>query len=287
MKPSQRLAELFVLLLIVYSLVTYFLELEFTSLADHEFFLWSEWIVTGLFTAEFLIRWIASRSLWYPLRPMAIVDLLAILPFYVGFLVDLRALRLIRVLRIFRLFKLYRYTDALQAILNAFFRVRYEFAVMGFAVMTLGLICAVAVFEHESEAQPQAFARFSDAVWYTLTTLTTVGYGDKVPVTGGARAVASVLMIGGLGVFGTFVSLIGSAFIEEIRSTATGIKDSGDSSGPAPAGSGFGEFKARFCGRSRRARSTPERILTRRFVCWRRPAESWLATDTSAAFVLL
>jgi voltage-gated potassium channel len=242
MKPSQRWAELFVVLLIVYSLVTYFLELEFTSLADHEFFLWSEWIVTGFFTAEFLIRWIASRSLWYPLHPMAIVDLFAILPFYVGFLVDLRALRLIRVLRIFRLFKLYRYTDALQAILNAFFRVRYEFAVVGFAVMTLGLICAVAVFELESEAQPQVFARFSDAVWYTLTTLTTVGYGDKVPVTAGGRAVASVLMIGGLGLFGTFVSLIGSAFIEEIRSTATGINDTGDSSCPAAAGSGSGEF---------------------------------------------
>lgn len=220
MKSSQRYAELFVLLLIAYSLVTYFIELEFTTLADHDFFIWSERIVTVLFTLEYLIRWVASRSVTYPLRPMAIVDLVAILPFYVGFLVDLRALRLIRVLRIVRLFKLYRYTDALQAISNAFFRVRYEFAVVGFAVLTLGLICSVAIYELEKDAQPEVFAKFSDAIWYTLTTLTTVGYGDKVPITAGGRLVAVVLMIGGLGLFGTFVSLIGSAFIEEIRNAA-------------------------------------------------------------------
>jgi voltage-gated potassium channel len=218
MKPIQRYAELFTLALIVYSLVTYIIELEFAG--ESPFFVWSERIVTVLFTAEYGIRWFASRSLSYPLRPMAIVDLVAILPFYLGFLIDLRALRLVRVLRIARLFKLYRYTSALQSISNAFFRVRYEFAVVGFAVVTLGLISSVAVYELERDAQPEVFARFSDAVWYTLSTLTTVGYGDKVPITPGGRLVASFLMIGGLALFGTFVSLIGSAFLEEIRQGA-------------------------------------------------------------------
>jgi len=156
----------------------------------------------------------------------------AVLPFYLGFLVDLRALRLIRVVRVLRLFKLHRYTDALYAISNAFFRVRYEFAVMGFAVLTLGLICSVMVYEFEREAQPEAFAKLSDAMWYTLSTLTTVGYGDKVPATAGGRLVAIVLMIGGLGLFGTFVSLIGSAFIEEIRNTAAQRQNG---NGPAPS----------------------------------------------------
>jgi hypothetical protein len=146
--------------------------------------------------------------------------LLAILPFYVGGLVDLRTLRLLRVLRILRLFKLYRYTNAIQSIGNAFTRVRYEFGVIGFAVLTLLLVCSVAVYELEREAQPVAFAHVSDAAWYSVTTLTTVGYGDKVPVTAGGRLVAVFMMVGGLGLFGTFVSLLGSAFLEELRRAA-------------------------------------------------------------------
>jgi voltage-gated potassium channel len=219
MKPSQRYAELFILALIVYSIVAYLIELELDQ-TGAPFFVWSERIVTFLFTVEYLVRWWLSRNPLYPFKLMALIDLVAILPFYLSFLVDLRALRLVRVLRIFRLFKLYRYSDALQSIVNAFFRVRHEFAVIGFAVLTLGLLSSVAVYELERDAQPQAFARFSDAVWYTLTTLTTVGYGDKVPITPGGRTVAVFLMIAGLGLFGTFVSLIGGAFLEELRSSA-------------------------------------------------------------------
>ena len=218
MKPPQRYLESLVLVLILYSIVTLFVELEVSD-ADEStgFFLWSERVVTVLFTIEYVVRWVASRRWLYPLRPMAIVDLLAILPFYLGFLVDLRALRLLRVLRVLRLFKLYRYTNALQSIRNAFHRVRYEFGVVGFAVLTLLLVCSVVIYELERDAQPVAFARVSDAVWFSLTTLTTVGYGDRVPVTVGGKLVAVFMMVGGLGLFGTFVSLVGGAFVEELR----------------------------------------------------------------------
>jgi voltage-gated potassium channel len=218
MKPKYWYLELFVLLLIFYSIGVHFVELQFTD-AEHStgFFLWSERIVAALFTVEYLIRWIASRSLSYPLRLIALVDLAAILPFYLGFLVDLRALRLIRTLRILRMLKLYRYTAALQNIRNAFKRVRYEFGIIGFAVFTIGWIGAVAIYELERERQPEVFGRLSDALWYVVTTVTTVGYGDKVPVTAGGRIVAVCIMVAGLGLFGTFVSLIGSAFLEELR----------------------------------------------------------------------
>lgn len=221
MKPHQRHLEFLVLVLILYSIVTLFIELEVSD-SDQStgFFLWSERVVTAVFTVEYLVRWVASRRWLYPLRPMAVVDLLAILPFYLGFFVDLRALRLVRVLRVLRLFKLYRYTTALQSIRNAFYRVRYEFGVVGFAVLTLLLVCSVAVYELEREAQPAQFARVSDAVWFSLTTVTTVGYGDRVPVTTGGKLVAVFLMVGGLGLFGTFVSLVGGAFVEELRRTA-------------------------------------------------------------------
>ncbi|MES2789646.1 MAG: ion transporter [Planctomycetota bacterium] len=221
MKSQQRYLEFFFLLLILYGIVTHLLELEFND-SDHAaaFFLWSERIVTVLFTVEYFVRWISSRSLSYPLRPMALVDLLAILPFYLSFMFDMRSLRLIRAGRVVRLMKLYRYTNALHGIQSAFLRVRYEFGIIGFAVLTLACICSVAIYEAEKVAQPQVFAKLSDAAWYTMTTLTTVGYGDKVPVTLVGRLVAVFMMVCGLGLFGTFVSLIGSAFLEELRKPA-------------------------------------------------------------------
>lgn len=218
MTTTRRVPETLVLLLILYSIVILFVELETTDGAESTgFFLGSERVVAVLFTVEYVVRWVASRRLSYPLRPMAVIDLLAILPFYLGFLVDLRVLRLVRVFRIVRVFKLYRYTTALQSIRNAFFRVRYEFGVVGFAVLTLLLVCSVVIYELERDEPGTAFVRVSDSVWYSVVTLTTVGYGDKVPATTGGKMVAVVMMVGGLGLFGTFVSLIGSAFLEELR----------------------------------------------------------------------
>jgi len=218
MKIRQSHLELSILCLILYSIIIHFVELEFNiAETSGSFFLWSERIVAIIFTVEYFARWIASGRLWYPFRLLAVVDLLAILPFYLGFLFDLRSLRLLRAIRVLRLFKLYRYTDAIQSIKNAFAQVQYEFGIIGFAVLTLAWICSVAVFELERHAQPEAFSRLTDAVWYTVTTLTTVGYGDKVPITFGGRCVAIFMMVCGLGLFGTFVSLIGSAFLDELR----------------------------------------------------------------------
>lgn len=215
---SRRYLELFVQALIFYSIGTYFLELEFTN-TEHStgFLLWSERVVAALFTIEYFVRWVASRSLFYPLRLNALVDLVAILPFYIGFLVDLRALRLVRTLRVLRLLKLYRYSAAFQNIRNAFVRVRYEFGIIGFAVFTVGWVSSVAIYELERERQPEVFGHLSDAMWYVVVTLTTVGYGDKIPVTGAGRLVAVCTMVVGLGLFGTFVSLVGGAFLEEVR----------------------------------------------------------------------
>jgi voltage-gated potassium channel len=111
--------ESFFQFVIFYSLATFFVELEFfkseNSLVGPRFFLWSERLVASIFTVEYALRWIRSKNWRYPITFTAIVDLLAVLPFYVGFLVDLRVLRLIRTLRMLRLFKLHRYNTALRS----------------------------------------------------------------------------------------------------------------------------------------------------------------------------
>src|SRR2546428_563915 len=125
--PLRRRLELLIQALILYSIATHFVEVEIVrSERSTGFWLWSERVVATLFTIEYLVRWGLSRSWLYPFRPMAIVDFLAVLPFYVGFLVDLRSLRLIRTLRVLRLFKLYRYNTALQNIGSAFHRARNQ-----------------------------------------------------------------------------------------------------------------------------------------------------------------
>lgn len=223
MKKFVTIMELFVQVVIFYSLAMYFVELEFGgtehSKAGHPFFLWSERVVAGIFTIEYLIRWFFSRNkLRYPFRPMAIVDLVAILPFYVGFMVDLRALRLIRTLRVLRLFKFYRYNEALRSFIVSFNKIRHELYIIGVAILFLVFFSSTLEYEFERNAQPEMFARYSDAVWWSVITLTTVGYGDKYPVTLGGRLTAIGTLVLGLGIFGTFLSLIGSAFMETMQS---------------------------------------------------------------------
>lgn len=214
-----RRLEGLTLAIIIYSVILLIVELEVAAgdAHSHPVFLWSEWFVAAWFTVEYVVRWVTSRSWRYPLRPMAIIDLLAILPFYLTLLVDFRSLRLLRLFRLAWLFKLYRYTTALESILHAFQRVRYEFSVIGFAIATLTIAATVLMYECEHEAQPETFAHLSDAAWCVIATITTVGYGDKVPVTASGKIVAAAVMIGGLGLYGTFVSLIGGAFLEELR----------------------------------------------------------------------
>jgi len=222
MKRMVMALEVFIQCIIFYSLAMYFFELEFAGTENSRegvlFFLWSERVVAVIFTIEYFVRWFfAPNRKKYPITPMAVVDLVAVLPFYIGFMVDLRVLRLIRTLRILRLAKLYRYNEALKSFITSFTRIKEELKVIGVAIIFLVFLSATIEFEFERQAQPESFSRYSDAVWWSIITLTTVGYGDMFPVTVGGRITAVLTLVVGLGIFGTFLSLIGSAFIATIQ----------------------------------------------------------------------
>jgi len=138
-KKFVAVLELSVQVVIFYSLIMYFVELEYAGTENSRegnlFFLWSERVVAAIFTVEYLVRWLVARDKFrYPVQPMAIVDLLAVLPFYVGFLVDMRALRLVRTLRILRLFKFYRYNEALKSFIISFNKIKHELYIIGVAM---------------------------------------------------------------------------------------------------------------------------------------------------------
>jgi voltage-gated potassium channel len=172
-----------------------------------------EWITVVAFTVEYALRiWIAPDKLAYIRSFYGIIDLLAILPFYLSFgLVDMRALRAFRLFRLLRLFKVARYNRATRRIATALKLVREELIVFAaFALFTLYL-CGIGIYYCEHDAQPKVFASVFDGIWWAAVTLTTVGYGDVYPVTVGGRLFTMCIMFVALGAIAVPTGLISSA----------------------------------------------------------------------------
>jgi voltage-gated potassium channel len=150
----------------------------------------------------------------FALRPMMIIDLLAFLPWYLSplFPLDLRALRL---LRLFRLLKLLRYSPALQT-LQRVLASEYR-ALLGalLVMMVLLLFAASIIYFVERDAQPDKFGSIPAAAWWALATLTTIGYGDIVPVTPLGKLFGSVVMLIGLGMFALPIAILSAGFSQE------------------------------------------------------------------------
>ncbi|MFN7951358.1 MAG: ion transporter [bacterium] len=186
-----------------------------------------EVVSVAIFSAEYLVRiwscvedprWsspVAGR-IRFALSPMALLDLTAILPFYLAALpLDARFVRVFRLLRTFRLARLGRYSRAMQHMAAAFRRQR-EQLVLTFAVLFVLLILAASLMYHaESEAQPEVFTSIPASMWWAVMTLTTVGYGDTYPVTDLGKLVASVIAVLGIGFFALPAGILGAGLIEE------------------------------------------------------------------------
>lgn len=182
-----------------------------------------------LFSIEYLLRvwsivdnrWRSEyrHPLWGRLRfmrsPMAIIDLLAIAPFWLSmfFPMDLRFLRVIRLLRVL---KLTRYSAAMNLLFEV---VREEARVIGAAMFTLFLMLifvASATYLAETEAQPAAFANIPQAMWWAIITVTTVGYGDVVPITPLGKVFGSVLGLIGVGMVALPAGILASGFSDAL-----------------------------------------------------------------------
>jgi len=151
-------------------------------------------------------------------RAMSIVDLLAILPFYLPFCgADLRALRVLRLLRILRVMKVARYYASLDLIKHVF-QSRKEELVLTSALMGLLLVVSSSVLYYcENAVQPNAFSSIPATMWWSVATLTTVGYGDMYPVTVIGKLCASVIAVLGIGMFALPTGILGAGFVEAIQ----------------------------------------------------------------------
>tara|TARA_Y100001968_G_scaffold302678_1_gene316191 strand:+ start:287 stop:760 length:474 start_codon:yes stop_codon:yes gene_type:complete len=149
---------------------------------------------------------------------MAIIDLLAVAPFYLAAAVDLRGIRVFRLLRITRLLKLGRYNKAINTLGTAFKRSAPELLVFTVVTLMTLSISAMALYYAEHEAQPEVYSSLPVSLWWSVVTLTTVGYGDVYPITVLGKVVAAAVMLIGIGQIAIPTAIISSNLTELIKS---------------------------------------------------------------------
>jgi voltage-gated potassium channel len=154
----------------------------------------------------------------YAFTPLALIDLLAILPFYLNMAgMDMRFLRAFRLFRILRVMRLGRYAYVMALFQRVYLKTREELVVTAAIMAVLLTVAAGGMYYAEREAQPDVFSSIPAAMWWTVVTLTTVGYGDTYPITALGRLLGAWVAILGVGVFALPTGILGSAFVEEIK----------------------------------------------------------------------
>jgi len=159
-----------------------------------------------------------TGRLRFAVTPLAMIDLLAVLPFYLPFLgLDLRFFRAVRLFRLFRIAKLGRYSRAVRTLGRVVVAKKEELAVTLFVLFLLLLMASCLLYFVERDAQPEAFSSIPAAMWWAVATLTTVGYGDVCPVTVAGKIIAAIVAILGIGMFALPTGILGAGFVEEMQ----------------------------------------------------------------------
>ena len=201
-------------------------------------FLAFEILSVGIFTIEYILRvWSVTEGDWqqtyrhpvwgrlrYMCSPLALIDLLAILPFYLAlfFSVDLRFLRVLRLLRIL---KLTRYSTATTMLFDVF---REEARVIGASLFVLVLLMVVAsslIYLAEHAVQPEDFGTIPRSMWWAIITMTTVGYGDAVPITGTGKLIGGLMGVIGIGMVALPAGILASGFNRAMHARHETLED--------------------------------------------------------------
>lgn len=217
--PETRSGRVFALTiqsLILLSLVTFSIgTLPDLSVTETKTLRWIEIITVLIFTAEYILRIaVSDKPLKFVFSFYGIIDLAAILPFYIASGFDLRAVRSFRLLRLIRILKLVKYNKAIKRFHKALVIAKEELILFGFVSTILLYLSAVGIYYFENKAQPEIFKSVFHSLWWAVTTLTTVGYGDMYPVTSGGKFFTFFVLMIGLGIIAIPTGLVASALSE-------------------------------------------------------------------------
>jgi len=228
--PWVKLVDRFLIVLIVANVGAVVAEsVEQLSIVHGPVFHAFDFASVIVFSIEYMLRlWTAvelpdprfKHPLWGRLRwamsAMALIDLLAVLPFYLGILVEID-LRALRVLRVMRVFKLSRYSMAMNVMAAV---ARQESRVIGatlFVMMVVTVLTSSVMYSLEHHAQPHVFSDIPSSMWWAIVTLTTLGYGDMVPVTPLGRVLGGLTAVLGVGMIALPAGVLASGFSEQMR----------------------------------------------------------------------
>ncbi|MDQ2859568.1 MAG: cyclic nucleotide-gated ion channel/potassium channel family protein [Pseudomonadota bacterium] len=228
----SHVVEYFLIVLIITNVVAIILETVPKLYARyHGFFSTFELFTVIVFAIEYALRvWSSPEDprigadhpvlgrLRFAMRPMMVIDFLSFAPFFLAALsggaIDLRALRILRLLR---LLKIARYSQAMPALLGVLYAERR--ALLGSFILLLCTVCAAGEVMHlvEGPGQPREFGTLPDSMYWAITTLATVGYGDEVPITMLGKLVAGVTMVLGLVLFAMPIGIIAKGFVDALH----------------------------------------------------------------------
>jgi len=179
--------------------------------------------ILRMYSSQLSPRYHASNSIFsglkFSISTFGIIDLLAILPFYLPlfFPFDLRVLRILRLFRLLRIFKIGRYSKSLKTITDVLRETKSELVITIFVAFILLILSSSLMYYIENEAQPEQFKSIGHSFWWAVATLTTVGYGDVYPITGLGKVIGSIIALIGIGFVALPTGIISSAFIGKVQ----------------------------------------------------------------------
>ncbi|MFL2748725.1 MAG: ion transporter [bacterium] len=228
-KTDNKITRVFnnaMILIISLNIIAFILETENDFYENYKlYFYWFEIISIGIFTIEYVLRIytcivenkykVKFGRIYYFFTPMALIDLLVIAPFFVSlFVADSRILRLLRLLRILRLLEGFRYSKSLNKLIKVIETRSNDLISSIFLLLCLLIITSTGIYFTESNAQPDKFGSILSSMWWSVATLTTVGYGDVYPITSLGKFFGSLPAIFGVGLFAIPTGILASGFVE-------------------------------------------------------------------------
>lgn len=239
--PFERYLNIGMVVLIALNVLAVILETEKSIYEPYiALFYWFEIFSVAVFSLEYISRlWAVTLDpkyhhpilgrLRFAIRPMILIDLFSVLPFYLQLviigmpMVDLRFIRAVRLFRFFRLIKIGRYSHSFNRLASVIQKKKEELVITLFAGIVILVIASSLMYFLEHDAQPDVFSSIPSSLWWGVVTLTTVGYGDIYPKTVLGKVLSSIISLLGIGLFALPAGIIASGFASEIQNKTPNV----------------------------------------------------------------
>jgi voltage-gated potassium channel len=203
----------FLVFLIGLSTVFFVLETTQAFAGYKNLFYWVDVFIIGVFSLEYLGRWwCAPHRTRYVFSPLALIDLFVIFSFFMAFS-SLGFLRGFRVLKMFQLLKIIRYSENLLEFFKSFRSYKNEIKILGLAFFVVLILSSLSLYYLEKDING-SFQSVPDSLWWAVVTISTVGYGDAIPVTVGGKIFGGMIMFMGLGLIAILTAIVTKMFID-------------------------------------------------------------------------